>query len=337
MFTYFHVHSSQLIGSPPRIVRGDRRNRRRGIRRTDRRYARPESRPSAERFHDLDQFATARRGPLSRPDRLAILLAVSPDGIAADGWRIGFLAAGLLGLVAFWIRTGAQESNALELERPAHPTGRRTLLRAHLRPLLAVFLLTVGVISANYYFSLSMPVYLDSIGAVAEEDSAGQMPVITVVFIVLTVAAGWLADRVGGLPMARAGMVCVAVATVPITVALASRELPFLPGMVLYVAFVAIGFSPIGTLVTRPMPAPIRVLGVGLAGTAAVVLVGGTLPLVVQALTAAGHRTLVPWYVAALAVVGLAGSLIVRSTDVYPKRVVVTDDAVPRTAPEPSR
>ncbi|MEV5409607.1 MFS transporter [Thermopolyspora sp. NPDC052614] len=249
---------------------------------------------------------------------LAVLLLVfTSEGTTAGGWRLGFVVAGFFGLVALWIRSGAEESDAFR--RDSSGAGRKQwpLLRAHVRPLVAIFLMTTGVVAANYFFTVSLPVYLDDVGAVPRETSSAMMPVVLGAFIGLTIVAGMVADRVGGLWMARLGAICVAVAVVPITMAMVAGRLPFLPGILLFVAFFAIGFSPTGTLVTQLVPVSIRVTGVGIAGTLAVILAGGTLPLVVQALTAAGRQTFVPWYIAALAVVSLAGALIVRSRDLY--------------------
>ncbi|GAA1019903.1 MFS transporter [Acrocarpospora pleiomorpha] len=247
---------------------------------------------------------------------LAILVAtIGSDGLEAGGWRIGFAVGALLGLVAVWIRRGVSESPVFEKAVKKQRPRPWPILRAYRRQILAVMLLAIGGTTGNYFLSVSLPVYLDHAGVIEKEAASGHMSYLLVVLIAVSVAAGALADRFGGLTMARTGTVFLALATVPLTVLMASGVLPFVPGVLLYILGYSLLLGPLPALLPLIFPPGVRVVAVAVPNTIAVLAAGGSLPAIVEALNAADLLDVVPWFIAATALLSLVGAFMIRARD----------------------
>jgi MHS family alpha-ketoglutarate permease-like MFS transporter len=62
-------------------------------------------------------------------------------------------------------------------------------------------------------------------------------------------------------------------------------------------------------------PVHIRALAIGVSGSIAIALFGGTFPLVAKAMTGAGHIGWVAWYAAIGALISLLASFLIRTSD----------------------
>ncbi|MFI9030489.1 MFS transporter [Streptomyces sp. NPDC053560] len=233
---------------------------------------------------------------------------------AGGGWRIGFLVAAALGLVALWIRRGVQESAEFTEAGADGPKGaeRRALYRANLRNMAAVFLISVGATAGYYYGTAYLPQYAQQLGVVSGTESAASMLGPLVLLIAAMVVVGRLADRLGALRTLRAGLCLLAVATVPLMLALAHGALPMWLVTVVYLTLIAAPIGLTNVLFAQLFPVAVRVVAMGVPYTIAIGLFGGTFPLLAQGLAKAGHLTLVPWWAAGAAAVSLAGTFLIR-------------------------
>ncbi|HVW41650.1 MAG TPA: MFS transporter [Amycolatopsis sp.] len=246
----------------------------------------------------------------------SVLLAVyGAGGLTAGAWRIGFLVCAALGLVALWIRKAAPESEVYLREVAGGRHAQFPVLLAHKRQALAVFLLIVPATMGLYFITSYLPVFLHDAGLADTTAVSRYLPLLMIYLIVVIAVMGLLADRIGGLRVARAGLVVLTVVTAPIIFALKAGWIPLIPGALVYLTVLGVITAPISIISPRLFPPQVRALGMGLPSMLAVAAFGGTFPLIATALSASGNGDVLPWYIALGAGLGLAGSLLVRRTD----------------------
>jgi MHS family alpha-ketoglutarate permease-like MFS transporter len=247
---------------------------------------------------------------------LALLLAaLGKDGVTGGGWRIGFLVAAVLGLLALWIRRSAEESEEFAEQAAAGPStaaDRRALYRASARNIAAVFLISVGATIGYYFGTTYLPQYAAQLGVASDTESAAAMLLPLLLLIAAMVGVGRLADRLGALRTLRTGLGLLALATVPLMTALAHGALPMWVVTVVYLLLIAAPIGLANVLFAQLFPVAVRVVAMGVPFTVATGLFGGTFPLLAQALGKAGHLTVVPWWAAGAAAVSLFGTFLVR-------------------------
>ncbi|WP_328327848.1 MULTISPECIES: MFS transporter [unclassified Streptomyces] len=251
---------------------------------------------------------------------LTLLLAtLGKHGVSGGGWRIGFLVAAGLGLLALWIRRSAEESEEFTEQAAAGSgstaAGRRALYRASARNIAAVFLISVGATIGYYFGTTYLPQYAQQLGVSSDTASSASMLLPLLLLIAAMVGVGKLADRLGPLRTLRTGLALLALATVPLMMALAHRVLPMWVVTVVYLLLIAAPIGLTNVLFAQLFPVPVRVVAMGVPYTVATGLFGGTFPLLAQALGRAGHLTMVPWWAAGAAVVSLLGTLLIRFPD----------------------
>ena len=247
---------------------------------------------------------------------LTLLLATfGKDGVTGGGWRIGFLVAAALGLLALWIRRSAEESEEFAEQAAAGPgtaADRRALYRASARNIGAVFLISVGATIGYYFGTTYLPQYAAQLGVASDTESAATMLLPLLLLIAAMVGVGRLADRLGALRTLRAGLGLLALATVPLMTALAHRALPMWAVTVVYLLLIAAPIGLANVLFAQLFPVAVRVVAMGVPFTIATGLFGGTFPLLAQALGKAGHLTVVPWWAAGAATVSFLGTFLIR-------------------------
>ncbi|MFF2502544.1 MFS transporter [Streptomyces sp. NPDC058067] len=245
---------------------------------------------------------------------LAVLLAtLGKDGVAGGGWRIGFLVAAALGLLALWIRRSAEESEAFAEQKSTTTRAERfALYKANARNMLAVFLLTLGITVGYYYGTTYLPQYAEKVGAASGADSAAAMLLPLVVLIGAMVFAGRTADRVGELKAIRVGLGLLALGTVPLMLALAHGTMPMWLVTTFYLLLVATPLGVTNVLFAQLFPVAVRTVAMGVPFTVGVGLFGGTFPLLAEWLGKTGHLAAVPWWAAAAATIAFLATFLVR-------------------------
>jgi MHS family alpha-ketoglutarate permease-like MFS transporter len=252
---------------------------------------------------------------------VAVLNAtIGSEALRAGGWRWGFVAGGLLGVLALWIRAYAPESSEFEGGRVADPVRRPALtavFREHRTALLTIFLLTLGG-TVSYYFGLVyLPKYAAAAGVADTASATSFMTVVLVVVLVVMLIVGVLADRFGVLPVMRITFAFNAICVLPTTFAMLHGVIPF-EVAALVLGLGAAGFSAVGSvLCALLLPVGVRAVGAGLVSTVTVAVFGGTFPMVAEALQAVHLRWVVPVYVFAAALALLAGTLTVTRVRLF--------------------
>lgn len=234
---------------------------------------------------------------------LGFVLARTMDKahLSSFGWRIPFLLGGVLGLVGLWLRRSLAET---ELYHEKKETARRVE-----RPLLTTItqhpkavgqLIGFSMLSTLCYytfFSALTSFAVKGRGANAV-DTFLALSIATALFVVLQYPMGALADRYGRRPQLLVWSGATALVIVPLSYLVrpgfGNLLIVFCVGLALYTAMTSLAPA----IMSELFPTELRGLGIGAWYNLTVAVFGGTAPLVLSALSAAGAATAFFWYVA---------------------------------------
>ncbi|WP_018681224.1 MFS transporter [Actinokineospora enzanensis] len=243
--------------------------------------------------------------------------ALSKADMGSYGWRIPFLVGGLLGLAGLVLRRNLGETEQFEHNKEKARRVRNPLLRT-LReyPRQVGWLCGFTLLSTLCYytfFSALTPFAIDTRKA-DSSDVFLALSIATALFVVLQYPMGALADRVGRRPQLLVWSGATAVLIYPLSTfvrpGLGNLLVVFCVGLALYTAMTSIAPA----IMSELFPTELRGLGIGAWYNLTVALFGGTAPLVITALAAAGASTLFFWYVALAAVVAFLAVLTLPET-----------------------
>ncbi len=237
----------------------------------------------------------------------ALLTALlTTEELATYGWRIPFIIGGVLGIVGLWLRrampeTEQFEENKAKAKELKHPL--LTTLREHPKAVGQLIAFTLLSTLCYYTFFSALTPY-----AVTSRDAdPGQvftaLSIATALFVLLQYPMGALSDRFGRKPQLLAWSAATAVLIVPLSSLIGpglwNMLVVFCVGLGLYTAMTSIAPA----IMSELFPTELRGLGIGAWYNLTVATFGGTAPLVIQTLSAAGYAQAFFWYVAAGAVI----------------------------------
>jgi MHS family alpha-ketoglutarate permease-like MFS transporter len=248
----------------------------------------------------------------------ALLTAVlSKEELAAYGWRIPFLIGGGLGLVGLWLRrampeTDQYEANKAKARQLRHPL--LTTLREHPKAVGQLVGFTLLSTLCYYtFFSALTPFAVSSRGAEAGQVFVA-LSVATALFVALQYPMGVLSDRFGRKPQLLFWSAATALLIVPLSwligPGLGNLLVVFCVGLGLYTMMTSIAPA----IMSELFPTELRGLGIGAWYNLTVAMFGGTAPLVIQSLSAAGLADAFFWYVAAGAAIAFLTVLTLPET-----------------------
>ena len=252
-----------------------------------------------------------------------ITYLVSPDEFLSWGWRIPFLASGVLVGFGLWIRRGVAETPMFtELERSG--TKAKTpigdVLRHHWRRLLIAGGVRIGSDVLYALVVVFMLTYVTTVLNLSRTLALTAIMVGSVCNAVSILFFGALSDRVGRRPVYAAGTLLGMLWAFVFFVLLESRS----PALVMIAVVIGLVihstmFGPQAAFVTEQFPTRVRYAGSSLAYTAAGIAGGGFAPLICASLFGVYHTsTAISLYVvAALCVTGVA-LLMARETATSP-------------------
>ncbi len=282
-------------------------------------------------------YASDALGTLGATIVLAVLLAtLGTDAVRDGGWRIAFLVAAALGLVALGIRLKAPESpvfraaKAIEVKQSTWP-----MLKAHRQRMLLVFALTIGSTVGVYFGSVYLPQFAAHTGTISEKSAAAQHTIALVVLLLAMIASGFLADRYGPLALIRGGFTAAAALTVPLMLGLATGVLPYFVAAPLFALCVGLQLGVTPVTAARLFPVPIRAVALGVPAALAISLFGGTFPFLAEWFIDLGHLQWVPTYAGIGLAISALGSWLVTEKLLYPVDAIGTPPVEPPPADPP--
>lgn len=264
-----------------------------------------------------------------------VVEAVSgPDAMVDYGWRIPFLIAIPLGIVAIWFRLRIPETPAYEAmtdagaeqepdrDDPMARHGVIGILRHHWREVLIAMAIVAATNTAGYALTSYMPTYLETtVGTSSLMAALATVPVLIVMAACLPLL-GRLSDRVGRKPVYLAASVSSIVLVLP---AFALMQVGELWAVMIALAMVAVPVALWVGISAASLPAMFptasRFGAMAIAYNLSVSIFGGTTPLFSQALIdLTGNEFMPAFYISFF---GLLGGLAVLGMRETAKRPLV--------------
>jgi MFS transporter, MHS family, alpha-ketoglutarate permease len=238
----------------------------------------------------------------------------SKEFMTAWGWRVPFLVGAVLGVLVLWLRRSMDESTEFDAEVAGTEPVRRpllTTLREHPRAVLQILGFIAATTLVYYTLTSALKAYATTplgkggvIGA-GEADTFLALSIGLAVFIALQYPFGALADRIGRRNLSLLCCAIFAVLIVPlswlITPSLVNLIAVFVIGLGLFAMISSVAPAVLADL----MPANLRGVGIGAWYNIAIALFGGTAPLLLTALSAAGHQSWFFLYIGAMCLIGV--------------------------------
>ncbi|AGF73163.1 MFS transporter [Corynebacterium halotolerans] len=233
-----------------------------------------------------------------------------PGAMEDFGWRIPFLTAIPLGIIAVWVRTRLPETPAFENTREDEdvvepveedqddPYARLNLsgvIRHHWRALLTGMALVAATNTVGYALTAYMPVYLEEqVGLGSISAAAVTVPVFAATALFLPVV-GKATDRFGHKPVYLAAVISALVLLVPAFIIMNRGTVASVTVALLILGFIyALYIAHSAAALPALFPTASRFSGMGLCYNVAVSLFGGTTPLFTQYLLQKTGLDIVP-------------------------------------------
>lgn len=243
---------------------------------------------------------------------------LTPEQIAAWGWRVPFVIGAMGALLVFWLRRHMQESERFEKTSQQKEKGGLRVLLQHPRPVLTVCGMTLGGTVIFYTYTIYMQKYLANTLGFPKETATLISSASLIIFAAIQPAFGALSDRIGRRPLLLYFGICATLGTVPLLTVLSGVSSPWAAfGLITGALFIASGYTSINAVVKAELfPTRIRALGVALPYAVTVSVFGGTTEYVALWCKQAGHEMWFAYYVSACALVTLLTVLTLPRTTV---------------------
>jgi MFS family permease len=254
-----------------------------------------------------------------------LISVMSDEALVSWGWRIGFLLAAPMGLIALYLRLRVDETprfrKITRLDAPAVGTPAPTTDLPRGR-LLRQVLTTVGIVvvysCTGYTFMVLMPTYLSkTLGMPLEQSYLLTLINGTVAGIVVPFAGSW-SDRIGRKPVMLVGTVGTILLSYPLFAMLKNGFAAALVALIVAGVLIGLVGGPLPALLSERFPTRSRVTGVSLAYALSVAIFGGTAPFIITALVAAtGNSLAAAYYTIACSLITLLTLLLMRQRAVH--------------------
>ena len=275
------------------------------------------------------------------------------------GWRLPFLIAGPLGLIAVYFRSKIEESPQFQATLDAQEElakdaatgddaaakGPVGIVKAYWRSLIVAMILVAAANTAGYALTSYMPTYLtESKGYDPVHGTLLTIPVLVIMSLCIPLT-GKLSDRIGRRPVLWIGAVSTVVLAAPAFALIGIGSIwSTLAGLSLIAFPVTFYVANLASALPAQFPTASRYGAMGIAYNFAVAIFGGTTPFIVAALISATGNDMMPaYYLMATSAVGavaiyflkesaqrpLPGSMPSVDTPAEARELVATQDENP--------
>lgn len=237
-------------------------------------------------------------------------VTLGAEAMEAWGWRIPFLVAGPLGLIAIYFRLKIEESPAFQATLDAREEqiaaaadddvvsrGPLAIFRDYWRGILVAMLLVAAANTAGYALTSYMPSYLTgSMGYEPLEGTVLTIPILVAMALCIPLA-GRLSDRIGRRPVLWIGSGSTVLFAVPAFTLIGVGEIwSTLLGLALIAFPVTFYVSILASSLPALFPTASRYGAMGIAYNFAVAIFGGTAPFIMQGLIQLTGNDMMPAY-----------------------------------------
>ncbi|MHC5558577.1 MFS transporter [Kocuria sp. U4B] len=249
-------------------------------------------------------------------------LSLTDQAMLEWGWRIPFLAAGPLGLIAVYFRLKIEESPAFQATLDAQESsngqdadgvahGTVSLVRTYWRQITLAVVLVAAANTVGYALTSYMPTYLtDAMGYDPVHGTLLTIPVLVGMSLCIPLA-GRLSDRIGRRPVLWLGAGCTIVLSLPAFLLIGVGEVwTTLAGLALIALPVTFYVANLASALPALFPTASRYGGMGIAYNFAVAIFGGTAPLIIESLIQLTGNELMPAFY--LMFTSVAGAIAIR-------------------------
>jgi MFS family permease len=235
------------------------------------------------------------------------------------GWRLPFLASGVLIIVGFYVRRGIDESpefTAIAAQRKTARVPALSVLRHHIRPLLLTIAGKLAEVTLFYLIIVFLLSYATRTGLVPRGEVLGAIVMGAAIQLGTIPFFGWLGDRVGQRLLYGLGGVLVAVLAIPAMAVIDERstiglKVVIITGLGLNYALM---FGPQASLYSAQFPPELRYSGLSLGIQLGAALGGGLGPLIATALLeASGGLVSIGVYLATLGLLATLCAWLMRA------------------------
>ncbi|GAB3538051.1 MFS transporter [Arthrobacter tecti] len=252
------------------------------------------------------QSFTVALGLLAGAGVAAVLSStLSPEALTSWGWRLPFLLALPLGLVALYLRLKLEETPNFQRAAAAEKAGTPDIAVTHPTKGQTAAAIAIGIgrlmgwSAAGYTFLVVLPSYLQT-----SLDTTFQAALIVTVlanagFAASIIPSGILSDRIGRRPVMVAGAVLIVLLALPLLNILQNPDSsPFLMGAGVFLAGAIVGMmaGPGPAMLSEMFPTTVRYTGLGLAYSLSNAVFSGCAGLIITALIASTGNNDIPAY-----------------------------------------
>ncbi|UKA63049.1 MFS transporter [Arthrobacter sp. FW306-04-A] len=286
-------------------------------------------------------------------------LTIGQSAMEDWGWRLPFLLAGPLGVIAVYFRSKIEESPQFQATLDAQEAlaadaaagdaavakGPIGIVKAYWRQIVLAMILAAAANTVGYMLTSYMPTYLtESKGYDPVHGTLLTIPVLVIMAVCIPLT-GKLSDRIGRRPVLWIGAISTVVFAVPAFLLIGLGDIwSTLAGLALVAFPVTFYVANLASALPALFPTSSRYGGMGIAYNFSVAIFGGTTPFIVAALIKASGDDMMPaYYLMGTSVVGaiaiyflresaqrpLPGSMPSVDTPAEARELVATQDTNP--------
>ena len=227
------------------------------------------------------------------------------------GWRIPLLLSAPFGVVALVLRMRLEESAAYQnASADSNADEHEQLFSTFLeqwKPMLVCAALVVTSSAADYMLTGYLPTYLKVVVRVGQTAGLVMITATLTILMAVLVLVAKLSDHIGVKPIMRTGCGLLIAAAVPAFLLIRSGAYPLIFIGVLLIGLMELCFDSTSPAALPALfPTDVRYGALAIAYNVSISTVGGSTPLIAQALVSGTGNVMVPAYM--LIVAGLVGA-----------------------------
>ncbi|SEE96582.1 MFS transporter, MHS family, proline/betaine transporter [Arthrobacter alpinus] len=257
-------------------------------------------------------------------------LTLGQEAMEQWGWRLPFLIAGPLGLIAVYFRMKIEESPQFQATLDANEENAKSaaasdeatssgpvrLVKVYWRQVVLAMVLVAAANTVGYALTSYMPTYLtDSKGYDPVHGTLLTIPILVAMALCIPLT-GRLSDRVGRRPVLWVGAISTVVLAVPAFLLIGVGPVwTTLLGLALIAFPVTFYVANLASALPALFPTSSRYGGMGISYNFAVAIFGGTAPFIIQGLiTMTGNDMMPAYYLMLTSAIGAVAIYFLRES-----------------------